>query len=76
MVYSGSGDPFPVARMVVWSTFAALVLSVLTLGLFRDSAPDWATTGAEMVAVVAVFVLVCLFESGAPEGSDSPGPPA
>jgi hypothetical protein len=59
--------------MVIWSTFAALVLSALALALFRDSAPDWATTGAE---VVAVFVLVCLFESGAPEGSDDPGPPA
>jgi hypothetical protein len=62
--------------MVIWSTCAALVLSALTLALFRDSAPDWATTGAEVVAVVAVFVLVCLFESGAPEGSDDPGPPA
>jgi hypothetical protein len=59
--------------MVIWSTFAALVLSALALALFRDSAPDWATTGAE---VVAVFALVCLFESGAPEGSDDPGPPA
>ena len=62
--------------MVIWSMFAALVLSALALALFRDSAPDWATTGAEVVAVVAVFVLVCLFESGAPEGSDDPGPPA
>jgi len=62
--------------MVVWSTFAALALSALTLVLFRDAVPAWAADTAEHVAVAAAFVLVCLFESGAPGGPDAPNPPA
>jgi hypothetical protein len=50
--------------MLIWSALVTAVLTGLTLGLFTTGAPEWATQAAEMVTVVAVFVLVCLAETG------------
>lgn len=61
------------SAMVVWSTLLTLLGSVLALSLFGESMPDWMGHGAELVMVVAVFVLICLFESGW-QSSESEGP--
>ena len=50
--------------MLIWSTLVTAVLTGLTLGLFTNGAPEWATQAAEFITVVAVFVLICLVESG------------
>jgi hypothetical protein len=50
--------------MVIWSALVTAVLTGLTLGLFTTGAPEWAMQAAELVTAVAVFVLVCLVESG------------
>ena len=49
--------------MLIWSALVTAVLTGLTLGLFTTGAPEWATQAAELVTVVAVFVLVCLVET-------------
>ena len=50
--------------MLIWSALAKPVLTGVTLGLFTTGAPEWATQAAELITAVAVFVLVCLVESG------------
>jgi len=50
--------------VLIWSTLVTAVLTGLTLGLFTNGAPEWATQAAEFITVVAVFVLICLVESG------------
>ncbi|WP_262299881.1 hypothetical protein [Microvirga sesbaniae] len=50
--------------MLIWSVLATAVLTGVTLGLFTTGAPEWATQAAELITAVAVFVLVCLVESG------------
>lgn len=50
--------------MLIWSTLVTAVLTGLTLGLLTTGALEWATQAAELVTAVAVFVLVCLFETG------------
>jgi len=50
--------------MLIWSALVTAVLTGLTLGLFTTGAPEWATQLAELMTVVAVFVLVCLVETG------------
>lgn len=50
--------------MLIWSALATAVLTGLTLGLFTTGAPEWATQAAELITAVAVFVVVCLVESG------------
>jgi len=50
--------------MLLWTALASALLLGLTLGVFTNGAPEWATQAAELVSVVAVFVLVCLIESG------------
>jgi len=49
--------------MLIWTALAAALLSGLTLGLFTTGAPEWATQAAELLSVVAVFVLICLAET-------------
>jgi hypothetical protein len=46
--------------MLIWSALITAVLTGLTLGLFTTGVSEWATQAAELVTVVAVFVLVCL----------------
>jgi hypothetical protein len=50
--------------MFVWSALISFVLSILAAGPLRDSVPSWLESGAEVLAVVSLFVLVCLLESG------------
>jgi len=50
--------------MFAWSAIISFVLSLLALGPLRDSMPSWLESGAEVLAVVSLFVLVCLLESG------------
>jgi len=50
--------------MVVWSALISFVLSLLALGPLRDTMPSWLQSGAELLAVISLFVLVCLLESG------------
>lgn len=57
--------------MLIWSALVTAVLTGLTLGLFTTGAPEWAMQAAEFITVVAVFVLICLAESGASRSRDS-----
>ena len=50
--------------MVLWGTIVALFLSLLAVGPLRGSAPSWLLSGAELLAVISLFALVCLLESG------------
>ncbi len=50
--------------MFVWSALISFVLSILAVGPLRDAVPTWLESGAEVLAVVSLFVLVCLLESG------------
>jgi FMN phosphatase YigB (HAD superfamily) len=60
--------------MLIWTALAAALLSGLTLGLFTNGAPEWATQAAELLTVVTVFVLVCLVETAGSrsDGSSTP----
>lgn len=49
--------------MLLWGTVVALFLSLLAVGLLGGSAPFWLLSGAELVAVISLFALVCLLES-------------
>jgi hypothetical protein len=49
--------------MLMWSTVVALFLSLLAVGPLRGSSPSWLLSGAELVAVISLFALVCLLES-------------
>jgi hypothetical protein len=50
--------------MLMWSALVALGISILLLGPLSDSTPAWTGEAAIVLLVVAVFVLVCLTESG------------
>ena len=60
--------------MLIWTALAAALLSGLTLGLLSNDAPEWAAQAAELVTVVAVFVLVCLVETGGSRSDKSSAP--
>ena len=49
--------------MLMWSTVGAFLLSLVAVGPLRASAPSWLLSGAELVAVISVFALVCILES-------------
>ena len=49
--------------MLIWATAAAFLLSLVAVGPLREIAPSWLQTGAELVAVISLFTLVCLLES-------------
>jgi hypothetical protein len=49
--------------MLMWGTVVALSLSLLAVGPLRGSSPSWLLSGAELVAVISLFALVCLLES-------------
>jgi hypothetical protein len=49
--------------MLVWATAVAFLLSVIAIGPLRELSPDWLQSGAELVAVISLFALVCLLES-------------
>ena len=49
--------------MLMWSTVIAFLLSLVVVGPLRASAPSWLLSGAELVAVISLFALVCILES-------------
>jgi hypothetical protein len=49
--------------MLVWGTVVAFLLSLVAVGPLRGVAPAWLLTGAEFLAVISIFALVCLLES-------------
>ncbi|MFC1456491.1 hypothetical protein ACETIH_07110 [Microvirga arabica] len=49
--------------MFVWATAVAFLLSLLAVGPLRETSPTWLQSGAELVAVISLFALVCLLES-------------
>ena len=58
--------------MLMWSTLVALGISILLLGPLSDSTPAWTGEAAIVLLVVAVFVLVCLTESGRADKTNPP----
>ena len=61
--------------MLVWSTVVAFLLSLVAVGPLRASAPSWLLSGAELVAVISLFALVCLLESSG-DNTDRSNPAA
>jgi hypothetical protein len=49
--------------MLVWGTIVAFLLSLAAVGPLRGSSPSWLLSGAEFLAVISLFALVCLLES-------------
>jgi hypothetical protein len=49
--------------MLMWATAVAFLLSLVAVGPLRASSPSWLLLGAELVAVISLFALVCLLES-------------
>ncbi len=49
--------------MFVWAPAVAFLISLVAVGPLRESAPTWVQSGAELVAVISLFALVCLLES-------------
>jgi hypothetical protein len=49
--------------MLVWSTIVAFLLSLVAVGPLREISPSWLLSGAEFMAVISLFALVCLLES-------------
>ena len=49
--------------MLVWGTVVAFLLSLLAVGPLRGSSSSWLLPGAEFLAVISFFALVCLLES-------------
>lgn len=49
--------------MLVWGTVVAFLISLVAVGPLRGISPSWLQTGAEFLAVISVFALVCLLES-------------
>jgi hypothetical protein len=49
--------------MLVWSTVVAFLLSLMAVGPLREMSPSWLLSGAEFLAVISLFALVCLLES-------------
>ncbi|ANY83071.1 hypothetical protein BB934_33235 (plasmid) [Microvirga ossetica] len=54
--------------ILVWGAAIAFLLSLVAVGLPRESAPFWFQTGAELVAEISLFSMVCLLE---PSGSNT-----
>ena len=49
--------------MLVWGTVVAFLLSLAAVGPLRGVSPEWLLAGAEFLAVISTFALVCLLES-------------
>jgi hypothetical protein len=49
--------------MLMWATAVAFLLSLVAVGPLRENSPSWLLSGAELVAVICLFALVCLLES-------------
>jgi hypothetical protein len=47
----------------MWSMVIAFLLSLVAVGPLRASAPSWLLSGAELVAGISLFALVCILES-------------
>ena len=50
--------------MALLAALLALIGSALTIGYLSDTVPTWLGYVAELIGVTAVFVIVCLVESG------------
>lgn len=49
--------------MLIWTTAIAFLLSLMAVGPLREFSPSWLQSGAELMAVISLFALVCLLES-------------
>jgi hypothetical protein len=49
--------------MLMWGTVVIFFLSLMAVGPFRESSPSWLLSGAELVAMISLFGLVCFLES-------------
>ncbi len=49
--------------MLMWAIALAFLLSLVAVGPLREISPSWLQSGAELVAVISLFALVCLLES-------------
>jgi hypothetical protein len=49
--------------MLVWGIVVAFLLSLAAVGPLRGVSPEWFLAGAEFLAVISTFALVCLLES-------------
>ncbi len=49
--------------MLVWSTVVTFLISLAAVGPLRAISLFWLQSGAEFLAVISVFALVCLLES-------------
>jgi hypothetical protein len=49
--------------MLMWGTAVVFLLSLVAVGPLRESSPSWLQTGAELLAVISLFALVCFLES-------------
>ena len=49
--------------MLVWGAVVAFLLSLMAIGPLRGVSPEWLLSGAEFLAVISIFALVCLLES-------------
>jgi len=49
--------------MLVWGTVVAFLVALLAVGPLRGISPPWLLSGAQFVAVISLFALVCLLES-------------
>ena len=58
--------------MLVWGTVVAFLISLVAVGPLRGIAPSWLQTGAEFLAVISVFALVCLLESSGNNDRSNP----
>ncbi|MBJ6128462.1 hypothetical protein [Microvirga splendida] len=58
--------------MLMWGTVVAFLLSLVAVGPLRGVSPEWLLTGAEFLAVVSVFALVCLLESSGNNDRSNP----
>ena len=59
--------------MLMWATALAFLLSLVAVGPLREISPSWLQSGAELVAVISLFALVCLLESsGSNTGRSNP----
>ena len=61
--------------MLMWGTVVAFLFSLLAVGPLRESSPSWILSGAELVAVISLFALVCFLESSG-GNTDSSNPAA
>jgi hypothetical protein len=47
----------------MWGIAVSFLLSLVAIGPLRESSPSWLLSGAELMAVISLFALVCLLES-------------